>query len=84
MPSREAVATVVVVALQVMHPNGATAATRMRIGVSTLAVLLVWPACSYGPAIGAFTALCLTKLLFLVLAVSAMQKVREMTPAEVT
>ena len=75
----EATAAILVVAIQVMHADGAAIATRMRVGVSGLSILLVWPACSYGAASGAFTTLCLTELLFLLLAATAMQRLRRAT-----
>lgn len=64
----EATAAIMVVALQTLRDDGAAAATRLRVGVSVLALLIVWPACHYASAAGAFTALCATELLFLLLA----------------
>ncbi|MFN3242445.1 MAG: lipopolysaccharide biosynthesis protein [Planctomycetota bacterium] len=74
--SLEATAAVMVVALQTLRENGAAAATRLRVGVSVLALVIVWPACSYASAAGAFAALCATELLFLVLAVIAIRQPR--------
>lgn len=69
----EATAAIMVVALQTLHENGAATATRLRVGVSVLALIIVWPACYYASAAGAFTALCATELLFLLLAYNAMR-----------
>lgn len=74
--SLEATAAVMVVALQTLCENGAATATRLRVGVSVLALVVVWPACSYAWAAGAFTALCATELLFLLLAYGAIRRPR--------
>jgi len=72
--SLEATAAIMVVALQTLRENGAATATRLRIAVSVLALVIVWPACSYAWAAGAFTALCATELLFLLLAYAAIRR----------
>lgn len=71
--SLESVAAVLCVALQTLRVDGAARVTRLRVAVSALALGIVWPACHLAHAAGAFTALCGTELLFLVLVYQAMR-----------
>lgn len=73
----EATAAIMVVALQTLCPRGAATATRLRIAVGGLALVMVGPACYYASIAGAFSALCATELLFLVLAYVAVQRSRQ-------
>jgi len=75
----EAIAAVLVVALQVLHEDGPARATRLRIVTSSVALLLVWPACQFAGASGAFTTLCITELMFLWLTVATIQRRRRAT-----
>jgi O-antigen/teichoic acid export membrane protein len=71
----EAIGATLVVVMQTASADGAAVVTRLRIGTTVLALLLVWPACSLFGAAGAFGAAAGVEVLFVGLLADRLSRV---------